>query len=364
MSPRSVSHTYTTPHTHTTVSRSISDLRSGERVGATEEKDHPNLALVVVIAGEQETTGDGEGDGGDTTEDLFVLDFRERGRSVSRLGRTQGGGKRGKKKNGWTDGVLVQLSIGSNVEQATGGIVGAGAKGVAIGKELDGVDVRQVAGESLNGLAGPNIPQLGKAIAGAGDEDVLVGGVDADAHDVTEVVGELGDARAGVDIPQHAGHVAGRGEDATVVDEAAAGKVAGVAGELARDPGRPFPSGEVVDGADVVEAAAGDVIAARGVGACHDPGRSQGNGMDFVGRVGIPDDELAVLGGRDEMSTIGRPMHSVDLGQMALQGLSRLHADPVQWLGVFAGHLTYCRTPPHVSPVGEASRPACARPGR
>lgn len=40
--------------------------------------------------------------------------------------------------------------------------------------------------------------------------------------------------------------------------------------------------------------------------------------MDFVGGVGVPNDELAVLGGGDEVSPIGRPVHGVDLGEMSL----------------------------------------------
>lgn len=47
--------------------------------------------------------------------------------------------------------------------------------------------------------------------------------------------------------------------------------------------------------------------------------------MDFVGGVGIPDDEFAVLGGGNEMSSIGGPVHGVNLGQVALEGSLGLH---------------------------------------
>ena len=224
---------------------------------------------------------------------------------------------------------MIQFPVGSNVEETARGVVGAGAEGVAVREELDGVDVRLVAGEGLDSLAGADVPQLGKGVAGAGNEDVLVRRVDADAHDVAEVVGELGHARARVDVPEHAGHVARRRQDAAVVDETAARQVARVARELARDPGRAFPRREVVDGADVVEAAAGDVIAARRVGARHDPGRPQRDGVDLVGRVRVPDDELAVLRGRHQRSPVRGPVHGVDLGEMPLQRSSRLHADAI-----------------------------------
>ena len=50
--------------------------------------------------------------------------------------------------------------------------------------------------------------------------------------------------------------------------------------------------------------------------------------MDFVGGVGIPNDELAILRGRDEMTTIGRPVHGVDFGKMAFESTLGFQAQP------------------------------------
>lgn len=47
--------------------------------------------------------------------------------------------------------------------------------------------------------------------------------------------------------------------------------------------------------------------------------------MDFVGGVGVPDDELAVLRCRDEVSSVCRPMHGVNLGQVTLERPLGLH---------------------------------------
>jgi hypothetical protein len=197
---------------------------------------------------------------------------------------------------------------------------------VAIGEELNGVNVGLVAGKGLDGLACSDIPELGERVAGTGDEGVLVCGVQADAHNVAEMVGKLVDLLARLDIPLHAGHVAGRGQDAPVVDEAAARQVAGVARQLTGDArGAVALLVQVVDGADVVETTACDKVSARGVGASHDPGRTQGDGVDLVGCVGVPDNELAVLGGGDEVPSVGGPVHGVDLGQMTLESAFRLH---------------------------------------
>lgn len=167
---------------------------------------------------------------------------------------------------------------------------------MAVGEEVDSVDIGLVTSKGLDSLAGTDIPELGKSITSAGNKGVLVRGVKADAHDVAEMIGKLGNALARLDIPLDTGHVSRRREDATIVDKAAARKVAGMSGKLTRNTrGTILLLVEVVNGADIVEATTSDVVAAGGVGAGHDPRGSQGDGVDFVGGVGIPDDELAIL---------------------------------------------------------------------
>lgn len=199
-----------------------------------------------------------------------------------------------------------------------------------------------MAGERLDGLSGTDVPQFGEGVAGAGDEDILVGRVDADGHDVAQVIRKFGDFRARFDIPQHAGHVSRRGDDATVVDEATARKVAGVPGQFARDAGGALVGGDVVNRADVVQPTAGDEVSTGGVGTGHDPGRPERDGVDFVGGVGVPNDELPVLRGRDEVTTVGGPVHGVDLGQMALERAARLHGDARQGVRLALRDLTNC----------------------
>ena len=62
---------------------------------------------------------------------------------------------------------------------------------------------------------------------------------------------------------------------------------------------------QVVDRADVVETTASNKVATRGVGAGHDPGGSQGDGVNLVGGISIPDDEFTILRSRDEVPPIG-----------------------------------------------------------
>lgn len=91
------------------------------------------------------------------------------------------------------------------------------------------------------------------------------------------------------------GHVAGAGDDLVVVEEAAAGEVARVAGKLPRHPDVPFPGFQAVYGANVVQTTARDERAGRGVRARHYPTRPKWDSVYFVGRVRVPDDKFAVL---------------------------------------------------------------------
>lgn len=98
-----------------------------------------------------------------------------------------------------------------------------------------------------------------------------------------------------------------------------------------------IPTSERVNAADVVQTTTGDPVARRSVGAGHDPRGTQWDGVDLVGSVGIPDDELAVLRGRDEVALVVGPVHGVNFGEMTLEGPSWLHDDSWQRLNV-VGH--------------------------
>ena len=50
-----------------------------------------------------------------------------------------------------------------------------------------------------------------------------------------------------------------------------------------------------VDGADIVETTTGDKVSAGRIGTSHDPARTEGDGVYFVGRVGVPNDEFTIL---------------------------------------------------------------------
>lgn len=70
-----------------------------------------------------------------------------------------------------------------------------------------------------------------------------------------------------------------------------------MAGKLTGNAGGTFSRGEIVNRADVVEATTCNVVPTRGIGASHDPRGSKRYGVDFVGCIRIPDDQLAILGG-------------------------------------------------------------------
>jgi len=114
---------------------------------------------------------------------------------------------------------------------------------------------------------------------------------------------------------------------------------------------------ERVDGADIVQSTASDELARGGVGTGHDPGRTEGNGMNLVGGVSVPHDQFAVLRRRDDVPVIGRPMHGVDLGEVTLEGTSDAHDHAGQGFD-FLSHRSDCRSQgqDRVSPRAGSSR--------
>ena len=76
---------------------------------------------------------------------------------------------------------------------------------------------------------------------------------------------------------------------------------------------------EVIDRTNIVETTASDKVARGSIGAGHDPRGAEGNGVDLVCSISVPDDEFSVLGGRDEMTFVCCPMHGINLGEMAFE---------------------------------------------
>jgi hypothetical protein len=239
--------------------------------------------------------------------------------------------------------VTLELTVGTDVEETAGRVIRTSTESIAVGEELDGVDIGIVGRKGLDTFLLTDIPELGEGIARTRDELVVVERVDAQAHHVTQVVGELVDLGTGFQIPQDTGHVTRRGEDASVADETAAAEVSRVARQFPGDTGRAIARRQVVDGADVIQTTAGDVVPAGRVGAGHDPRGSKGDGVDLVRRVRIPDDELAILRRRDEMAAVGRPVHGIDLRQVALEGALGLHGQPRQLFDAVARDIANCK---------------------
>ena len=156
--------------------------------------------------------------------------------------------------------VCLQFAVGTDIKQTARRVVRASTECVAVREELDGVDVGVVGGKCLDTLLLTDVPQLSESIASTRDELVVVERVYAQAHDIAQVVCEFVHLGAGFQVPEHTGHVARGCEDALIADEAAAGQVARVARQFPSDASGSFPRGQVVDGTDVVQATAGDVV--------------------------------------------------------------------------------------------------------
>ena len=143
------------------------------------------------------------------------------------------------------------------------------------------------------------------------------------------MVTEFDNTDTSLDIPEHAGHIARTGNDLAVIKESATTEITGMSAQFASTLHvASILAVQVVNRTDVVEATAGDEVSGGGVGTSHDPTRSQGNGMDFVCCVGIPDDEFTVLRGGHEVPTVVRPVHGVNFGQMAPECPPWAHHNP------------------------------------
>ena len=73
-------------------------------------------------------------------------------------------------------------------------------------------------------------------------------------------------------VPEHAGHITRTSNNLTVVEEAAAAKVAGMGAQFTSTLDvAPILAVQIVNGTDVVETATGNEVSGGRVGTGHDP---------------------------------------------------------------------------------------------
>mmetsp|Transcript_6491 Transcript_6491/g.19683 ORF Transcript_6491/g.19683 Transcript_6491/m.19683 type:complete len:350 (-) Transcript_6491:117-1166(-) len=264
-----------------------------EQTSALALEGVPHVAVKIIVASEEVATTERESDRGDTAQNVIV-------------------------------GVLHQLAIGTDIEEAARSVIGTGSESVAVREKVHRVDIGLVTLEGLLALASAQIPELGGGVTGTGHKDVLVGG-DRHAHHVTVVVVELGHLGTSFHVPQDAGHVTGRGHDLLVADETAATQVAGVSVQLTAHTDGNLAAAQVVDRANVVQTTAGHEGTARRVRAGHHPRGAKRDGVHLVRGETVPHEQLAILRSRHQVGLVLTPVHGVDLGQMTLEGAARLH---------------------------------------
>ena len=120
-------------------------------------------------------------------------------------------------------------------------------------------------------------------------------------------------------VPSQTGGITRRRQDFFLAQESAARQESVVAGHFDR---RVVAAAAVdlVDGAQIVESTAADQVALGLFDADgHDVAGFQGNGLELVGRDGVPYQQIAVLGGTHDAAGITRPVQSGNLAKVSLQ---------------------------------------------
>ena len=98
-------------------------------------------------------------------------------------------------------GVGHELLVCTEVKQPACGIVWASGKGIAIGKETYGIDVRLVSCKGLPAHPFSDIPELGWSITSTRDKQSGVRSK-RQAHDISSVSSKCGCLLASLDVPQ------------------------------------------------------------------------------------------------------------------------------------------------------------------
>ena len=144
-------------------------------------------------------------------------------------------------------------------------------------------------------------------------------------HNITSVTFKAGLNLSRLDIPQETFVVTRRGQDLGVGNKATARQETVVRAQFPEDLDGDLLGGQIEDRANVVQTTTGNKVTRGRVADSHHPGRTKGDGVDLVGRDSVPNQQLSVLRGGNNVFVIIRPVQSIDLGQVTLQGPTDLH---------------------------------------
>ncbi len=130
---------------------------------------------------------------------------------------------------------------------------------------------------------------------------------------------------ASLNVPQEALVITRGSNELLVVDKSAAGKETVVCAQFTAHFDGNILAVQVEDRADVIKTTTSNKAARGRIGNSHDPGRSERNSVDLVGRNGVPNQQFTILGSRNHVLAVIRPMESIDLSKMAFKCAANLH---------------------------------------
>ena len=214
---------------------------------------------------------------------------------------------------------LGEFIVGSQVENMDSPVFTAGGKGISIaGHKVDAVDISRVSHEGLHGrFRGSNVPDFGGLVDTGGHKDIFIRGTERHEIDVFLVFGKgIEDGAAG-NVPPNAGGISTGRQDLGIVQEPTAGNESIVGGHFHG----LFRIGQFVDGAKIVESSTGHHFSfGLFVSHTHDVGRLERNRLDFVGGDRIPNEQIAILSRRDEVTGVSGPVDRGDFSEVSFEG--------------------------------------------
>lgn len=187
----------------------------------------PDVAIEVVVAGQQQSTALAERYTRDTADNIVVAVHR-------------------------------QFLIRPNVEESASSVVRARRESVSIREERNSVYVALVTREGLLARSRANVPEFCTRVTRAGYECVRVW-CQREGHYVARVSNEGGTLLTTFYVPQGASHVPRTSDNLVVVIESTAGQVPSVTREFSADSYISFSSFKTIDGANVIQPTASHV---------------------------------------------------------------------------------------------------------
>lgn len=115
------------------------------------------------------------------------------------------------------------------------------------------------------------------------------GGRKNQPHHIPRMIIKLNNPNPRINIPKHTSHIPRTSQNLSIIQKPTTTQIPRMGTQLPSNFNSPLLNPKIINTTNVIQSSTGNKISTRRISASHDPGGTERDSVNFVGRVGVPD---------------------------------------------------------------------------